>query len=90
MSITTITIAIVAIVISTLWDYAALIAVPCLAMGLVLSTVDLVLKIRRSEGIRLAVAGIAASIFAFLLITTIIVPIATALPLEPLEIPTGP
>ena len=47
----------------------------------------LVLNIRRAEGIRLAVAGITASIFAFLLIIVIIVPIATALPGEPHEIP---
>ena len=87
MSITAIAIAIAAIVMSALWDYAALIAIPCLAVGLILSTVDLVLNIRRAEGIRLAVAGITASIFAFLLIIVIIVPIATALPGEPHEIP---
>ena len=41
MSITAIAIAIAAIVMSALWDYAALIAIPCLAVGLILSTVDL-------------------------------------------------
>ena len=87
MSITAIAIAMAAIIMSALWDYAALVAVPCLAIGLILSTVDLVLNTRRAEGIRLAVAGITASIVAFLLITVIIVPIATALPREPHEIP---
>ena len=35
MSITAIAIAMAAIIMSALWDYAALVAVPCLAIGLI-------------------------------------------------------
>ena len=76
MSIAGLTLAIFAVILSILWLYGALIALPCLAVGLILSGVDLPLSKKRGRGIHMPLIGIITNIVAFFLIILVITPIA--------------